>query len=192
MPFGIATVLSNGRGTVAEFRESQLTNPSILRLARKVSIHHDDALDRAYPALWPSWCEIELSDGRTLRGQVNTTKGEPENPMTPPEVREKFKVLATTFWSDEEAHAVMETVENIEKIPVRQLMNFAARAVKGAVMTEKYSNEWTGKLYYQMVLIRRFEERLTGLYKEGVLPRLPASLYRARGNRRGRLRGSAC
>ena len=34
LPFGIATVLSNGRGTVAEFRESQLTNPSILRLAR--------------------------------------------------------------------------------------------------------------------------------------------------------------
>ena len=36
-------------------------------------------------------------------------------------------------------------------------------------MTETDSNEWTGKLYYQMVLIRRFEERLTGLYKEGVL-----------------------
>lgn len=36
-------------------------------------------------------------------------------------------------------------------------------------MQEAYSNEWLGKLYYQMVLIRRFEERLTGLYKEGVL-----------------------
>lgn len=36
-------------------------------------------------------------------------------------------------------------------------------------MQRNYSNEWLGKLYYQMVLIRRFEERLTGLYKEGVL-----------------------
>lgn len=36
-------------------------------------------------------------------------------------------------------------------------------------MQANYSKEWLGKLYYQMVLIRRFEERLTGLYKEGVL-----------------------
>lgn len=36
-------------------------------------------------------------------------------------------------------------------------------------MESSYSTEWLGKLYYQMVLIRRFEERLTGLYKEGVL-----------------------
>lgn len=131
LPFGVATVLVNGRGTVAEFRESQLTNPAILGLARKVMIHHDDALDRAYPALWPSWCEIELSDGRTLRGEVNTTKGEPENPMTPPEVRAKFKTLATTFWSDERAAAVMQTVEGIASLPVLQLMDFAGERGKG-------------------------------------------------------------
>jgi TPP-dependent pyruvate/acetoin dehydrogenase alpha subunit len=32
-----------------------------------------------------------------------------------------------------------------------------------------YPKEWLGKLYYQMVLIRRFEERLADLYEEGVL-----------------------
>lgn len=36
-------------------------------------------------------------------------------------------------------------------------------------MQSTYSKEWLNNLYYQMVLIRRFEERLAGLYKDGVL-----------------------
>src|ERR671937_1478921 len=33
----------------------------------------------------------------------------------------------------------------------------------------EYPKDWLGRLYYQMVLIRKFEERLAELYKEGVL-----------------------
>lgn len=128
LPFGIATVLVNGRATVSEFRESQLANPAILHLARAVSIHHDEALDRAYPALWPSWCEIRLDDGRVLRGAVNTTRGEPENPLTPAEVRAKFDALATPYWSDPQARAVAEAVERIERTEVRRLMDLARPA----------------------------------------------------------------
>jgi 2-methylcitrate dehydratase PrpD len=125
LPFGVATALVNGRGTVNEFRESQLRNPDILALARQVTIHHDDALDRAYPALWPSWCEIDLQDGRILRGEVNTTKGEPENPMSPPEVREKFDALATTYWSRGQARAVADAVDRVHNLEVQALMNLA-------------------------------------------------------------------
>ena len=123
LPFGVATALVNGRATVNEFREEQLRNPAILQLAQKVTIHHDDALDRAYPGLWPSWCEIDLADGRTLRGTVNTTKGEPENPMTPAEVHDKFNALATTYWTHEQASVVAQTVERIKQVQVRQLMD---------------------------------------------------------------------
>ena len=110
-----------------EFRESQLHNPTILGLAHKVTIHHDEALDRAYPALWPSWCEIDLQDGRTLRGNINTTKGEAENPLTTAEVREKFDVLATTYWTSEQARAVADTVASIESKKVGELMNLVQR-----------------------------------------------------------------
>lgn len=131
LPFGIATALVNGRATVNEFRESQLSSPTILKLARRVTIHHDQALDRAYPALWPSWCEIELTDRRILRGEVNTTKGEPENPMTPPEVREKFKALASIYWSPEQAAAVLRMVQGINQSPVSELMGLARTRAGG-------------------------------------------------------------
>ncbi len=127
LPFGVATALVHGRATVNEFRESQLRNTTILDLAHKVTIHHDDALDRAYPALWPSWCEIDLQDGRTLRGTINTTKGEAENPLTSAEVREKFDALATTYWTLTQAQAVAETVAGIETVKVGELMDFARR-----------------------------------------------------------------
>jgi TPP-dependent pyruvate/acetoin dehydrogenase alpha subunit len=38
-----------------------------------------------------------------------------------------------------------------------------------AVERMPYDKSWLGNLYYQMMLIRTFEERLVGLYKEGVL-----------------------
>jgi 2-methylcitrate dehydratase PrpD len=123
LPFGIATALVNGRGTVHEFRETQLTHPTILGLARRVTVHHDEELDRAYPARWPSWCEIELRDGRTLRADVNTSKGDRENPVSPAEAREKFDALATDYWTKEQANLVAEAVVQIDCLQVRRLMS---------------------------------------------------------------------
>lgn len=131
VPFGVATALHHGRATVREFREEQLRNRTILDLARKVAIHHDEALDRAYPALWPSWCEIDMRDGRRLRGDVRTTKGEPENPMTPEEVREKFDGLAAPYWSAAEARAVAERVDRMDRESVRGLMDLVRRGGAG-------------------------------------------------------------
>ncbi len=125
LPFGVATALVHGYATVNEFREEQLKNPKILALAKRVTIHHDDALDKAYPALWPSWSEIYLNDGRVMRGTINTTKGEPENPLTPDEVRAKFTNLGGTYWSAADLKGVMEWVEDAESKPVRALMDWA-------------------------------------------------------------------
>jgi 2-methylcitrate dehydratase PrpD len=124
LPFGVATVLVNGRATVNEFREDQLRNPAILALARKVTLHRDPQADAAYPALWPAWCEIDLDDGRTLRGEVNTTKGEPENPLTAEEVRAKFDALSAGYWTPEQAKTVADLAGTIEEVEVRRLMDF--------------------------------------------------------------------
>ena len=123
LPFGIATALVNGRGTVNEFRETQIMHPTILDLARRVTIHHDDELDRAYPARWPAWCEIEFRDGRTLRADVNTSKGDPENPVTPAEAREKFDALATIYWTKDQARHVAEAAKHVDRFQVQRLMS---------------------------------------------------------------------
>ncbi|HSB73468.1 MAG TPA: MmgE/PrpD family protein [Candidatus Methylomirabilis sp.] len=123
LPFGIATALANGRGTVNEFRETQLMDQTILDLARRVTVHHDEELDSDYPASWPAWCEIELDDGRRLRADVNTSKGDPGNPVTPAEAREKFDALATIYWTADQAHLVAEAVKQIDHLQVRRLMS---------------------------------------------------------------------
>lgn len=132
LPFGVATALVHGRAMATEFREAQLADPTILALARKVTVHHDEALDREYPAHWPSWCRIVLGDGRTLRGQVNTTKGDPENPLAPEEVRAKFDLLAGMAWDARASQRIVAAVEDLDERPVRELMDFA-RQVSGQV-----------------------------------------------------------
>lgn len=142
LPFGIATVLVNGRGTVNEFREAHIRNPAILDLARRVTIHHDAGLDRAYPARWPAWCEIQLRDGQTLRGDVRTSKGDPENPVTSAEAREKFDALATIYWTKAQADLVAEAVQRIDQLRVRGLMRLVN---EGRSDRPPRETEWTHK-----------------------------------------------
>lgn len=136
LPFGIATALVHGRATVYEFRESQLQDETLRDLARRVTIHQDDKLDAAYPELWPAWCEIDLRDGRTLRGEVNTTKGDPENPMVPAEIYKKFAVLGREYWDEDYLHAVADVVRSDEDILIQELMDHVRAGTAGsATMT---------------------------------------------------------
>ena len=122
LPFGIATALVHGQAMATEFRDEQLSDPAILELARKVSVERDAALDREYPERWPSWCEIKLRNGHSLRGEVNTTKGDPENPLSPTEIQHKFDFLAGKFWGEQRRQRIVELVAGIESLEVRGLM----------------------------------------------------------------------
>ncbi len=137
LPFGVATALVHGQATVHEFRETQLADPTILSLARKVTVERDGALDRVYPTLWPSWSEIELTDGRVLRGEVNTTKGDPDNPLKPEEVRAKFEALAWPYWSEREAHEVVSLVNQVQARDTAELMARVRCRASGARSEKK-------------------------------------------------------
>lgn len=123
LPFGIATALVHGQAMATEFRQKQLSDSTILELARKVTIEHDKALDQQYPERWPSWCKIKMSNGRTLHGTVNTTKGDPDNPLTQLEIQRKFDLLAAQFWSKKQYQQIVDMVASIDRIEVRHLMN---------------------------------------------------------------------
>ncbi len=97
-----------------------------------MTVERDEALDRAYPALWPSWSEIELADGRALRGEVNTTKGDPDNPLKPAEVRAKFEALAGPYWSEAEAREVASLVDQVQARETAELMGLVRRRVSVA------------------------------------------------------------
>ena len=55
----------------------------------------EPARDAAYPACWSAAVRVTLGDGRTIEAAQDRPKGDPENPLTPAELEEKFRSLAT-------------------------------------------------------------------------------------------------
>lgn len=122
LPFGIATALVNGKASLAEFSEDQLSNPRVLATTKKVKVHRDSSLDECYPEMRPSWCEITLEDGRILKGSVETSKGEPQNPMTDEERIAKFMALAGLYWEPRVLADIVRLIDEFDAMHVKDIM----------------------------------------------------------------------
>ena len=94
LPFGAAIALLRGRAMPADHDEAALGDPDVQALMDRVHPYRDPELDARWPAQWPAEVTIELRDGRTLHARVDHPKGDPENPLSPAELREKLAGLA--------------------------------------------------------------------------------------------------
>jgi 2-methylcitrate dehydratase PrpD len=94
MPFGAAVALLRGHAMPSDHDDASLADPDIQALMDRVHCYRDPALDALWPAQWPAAVTIELRDGRTLHQRVDHPKGDPENPLSPAELRAKLAGLA--------------------------------------------------------------------------------------------------
>ncbi|MEP0070405.1 MmgE/PrpD family protein [Pyruvatibacter sp.] len=83
----IATALENGEVTLASFDDAARVKAR--RLASGITIKVMDPYAASYPVDWGSAVEIVMTDGTKHRAERGFAKGDPEAPLTPPEVVEK-------------------------------------------------------------------------------------------------------
>ncbi len=99
MPYGAAVALSRGRAGLDEYQESRLSDPELVRLMDLTNCVVDPALDDEYPAKWKTWAEVSTVDGSSWRTVVDYPKGDPGNPYTADELRDKFSQLTKDIYS---------------------------------------------------------------------------------------------
>jgi 2-methylcitrate dehydratase PrpD len=75
-----------------------------------------------------SLIEVQLSDGRVLRGKSEEHyRGGPRNPLTREDLAEKFHDCAHRVLNPEQARKLMETIESLEKLDsIRTVVGMAA------------------------------------------------------------------
>ena len=91
MPFRAAVALTHGRASLEEYRDG-MPNPQAKHVMERVQCVTDPKLDALSPRQMPAWAEVLKTDGRTLRSKSAYPKGDPENPVTWDEMKEKFNV----------------------------------------------------------------------------------------------------
>ncbi|HET9782743.1 MAG TPA: MmgE/PrpD family protein [Candidatus Dormibacteraeota bacterium] len=110
LPYSVAVALIEGNADPNVFEPVRNGDPELQRLMNAVSCVVDPELDRHYPDQWRCWVEIETVDGRTQTERVDEPKGEPGNPFSAEELREKVARLTAGIYSPAELDAISDAL----------------------------------------------------------------------------------
>ncbi len=87
MGFVLALIVRDGRAGVNEFTESALTDPELMALHDKVSMHVDAEIDSAYPNKWCAKVVVTTGNGESFSHFVDTPLGDPGNFLSRDQMR---------------------------------------------------------------------------------------------------------
>lgn len=121
LPLSVALLLAYGNAGVDEYSVDSIKNPLIRRLAEKVKVRVDKARDEVYPHKRGASVRIESSEG-IYRFELDHPKGEPENPLSDEDLKNKFLQNANKILTPEKAERMKDLVFHIEDKSVRELM----------------------------------------------------------------------
>jgi 2-methylcitrate dehydratase PrpD len=114
LPFTIAATLTFGRLGVEAFSNENINNPDLLALMEKI-VHAVDptAIDSRG---FKGWVKVKTNDGRHLERVVMDNWGSECNPMTPDQVRQKFRENAALKLDGVRVEKLLDYVGRIKTI----------------------------------------------------------------------------
>ena len=117
LPFTLATTIVNGRASIPAFRDPAREDEITRALARRVSVRESPELTSMLPGLRPARVAIQMRDGRTLKAEALTNKGDTEDPYSAEEIREKFHEVTAPVWSEAHRRKILAAVDETHRAP---------------------------------------------------------------------------
>jgi 2-methylcitrate dehydratase PrpD len=111
----VAHALRHGSVRLAAFGPAPLADPATRALMSRIEAAVDPALDAAFPAQRAARVAIETRDGRSHALLQPARRGDPEAPLSDPELEAKFLELATPVLGDAPARALLERLWRLER-----------------------------------------------------------------------------
>lgn len=121
LPYSVAVAALYGQASVDQFQDHLLQDPQIKAMMNRVEMEQSGKLDKYLPYVFASTVSITTKDGKEFSDLTTYTKGDPENPMSPQELKDKFFSLACRTVSPEKAQQLYDAVMDLENISVRDL-----------------------------------------------------------------------
>lgn len=122
IPYSTAVGLIYGKAGLQEFSEEKVRDKEILELTSKIFVTADERLSEIFPKVQSAIMEIKTKNGSVIE-RIDFPKGEPENPLTDEEFRERYDALMAFAGVDNEVsdkifstvYQTNATVRNIAK-----------------------------------------------------------------------------
>jgi len=106
MPYCAAAALVFGRVTQREFDAEAMGDSRIRTLMGRIRLQADEAFDRGFDTGRPARIEAVTKDGRKIVTEASCRRGDPQDPLSREEIRDKFRALAGSVWDTETLDAV--------------------------------------------------------------------------------------
>ena len=115
-PYSVAVALLYGQAGFDAFTEELLADPKVHALAGRVTVQANDALSALSPLKRAAIVKVFYSDGTVAQERVDYPKGEPENPLSEMELREKSAALMSFAGKGQsEIQEIISSVKDFEK-----------------------------------------------------------------------------
>ena len=114
LPFCVAAAFLDGQVGVGTFAPARLCDDRVLQLAARVR-HVVDA-DATFPASFPGWVRVRLTDGRTLEARAPDGRGGPARPLPPSAIIAKYRDNAARALPRDRVDALEQAVLGLDRL----------------------------------------------------------------------------
>ena len=117
MPYVTAVALKYGTVEPQHFGEEYLRDPQLLELVQKVKVSVSEEANRRAPEAMLAGVEVVTASGdRFASPEIPYHRGHWKNPMTQPELEEKFRSLARDQLTQTQTDALLERLWSLEQV----------------------------------------------------------------------------
>jgi 2-methylcitrate dehydratase PrpD len=114
LPYSAAALLVRGGLDVGTYSPVVLADEAVLGVARRVRYEPREYSTAA--TAFPGGARVRLRDGRTLEAECLYQKGAPENPLSPDEVRRKFRTNAALAMTAPALEALEAAILDLDRV----------------------------------------------------------------------------
>jgi 2-methylcitrate dehydratase PrpD len=111
LPYPVAAALVFGRLGAVEVTPPRLADPRIARLITATTLSETPDLSGRFPAERWARVRVTLRDGSALSSEPTRDRGNPDNPLSDVELREKYRDLAVPVLGRERATTIESAVD---------------------------------------------------------------------------------
>ncbi|MFH1485499.1 MAG: MmgE/PrpD family protein [Chloroflexota bacterium] len=120
LPYGVAVAVAKRKVSLASYTPEGIKDPEVLRIAQLVKPVMDPESDISLGKIlpMPATVDIHLRDGSSFSRTVRYARGHPRNPMSWPEVVDKFYSCAGwgDRWKKAKLDEIVETVHRLDSV----------------------------------------------------------------------------
>ncbi|WP_396449577.1 MmgE/PrpD family protein [Actinomadura sp.] len=102
----LAAALRLGTVRLAAFTPESLADPELRALMSRVTVRASDEFEKDFPGKRRARVTVHLADGTSVTRARDTRKGDPDDPLTDAELRDKFDDLAVPVIGEEAARSL--------------------------------------------------------------------------------------